>query len=620
MEVKSKALSILITDAQELAGMGAVRSLGRAGHKVFAVSPHGIGRPACAWSRWCAGELQGPDPWLFQAEFREWLLEQLRGGDFDAVVAVSEASLIALAAIRAKGTAAGVPAGVIMPLPSDAALHTTLSKFYSTQLAISLGIECPPTIFLDSARPIAEQTSELDVLRYPIIIKIDNHLAANGIYIKGRNFMAAHRAEAMRVLHELEEVPTRVIVQELIPGSGSGSFFLRHGGTVRLEFAHRRLHEVPWSGGYSSYRESCHDQRVIERGRRLLEAIDYEGVAMVEFRNHRDDDQPFFLEINGRLWGSLALMLHCGVDFPRALIECYSQGGTSPAGPSPARPGQTWPHYRAGVKCRNVYPGELSHLVSIIKADAAEEIEPAPNKLGALGRFILLTLNPMVRHDHFWWSDPMPGVVQAANGVLLVTRRGIERAIEALKGRSDALTLARLRLRHRLRDARGYYFVTPPRRILFLCYGNLCRGPFAAAYWNARVNGHGDGDGDGQTLPQAVSAGLYSKTGRAVPEVIARLADEFTVDLRGHRSVAVNRRDVEAADAIFVMDLSNYRELIEQYPCARAKTWLLGLFGPGDPGRGLQIEDPYLMEPREARGCYQQLTSASLDGLLSRMK
>ena len=49
-------------------------------------------------------------------------------------------------------------------------------------------------------------------------------------------------------------------------------------------------------------------------GQQLLDSIGYQGVAMVEFRRG-SDGQDYFLEINGRLWGSLPLALHAGVDF-----------------------------------------------------------------------------------------------------------------------------------------------------------------------------------------------------------------------------------------------------------------------------------------------------------------
>jgi hypothetical protein len=198
---------------------------------------------------------------------------------------------------------------------------------------------------------------------------------------------------------------TRIIAQELVPGKGTGAFLLRFDRKTCLSFAHRRLHEIPHTGGISSLRESCRDERLVRLGEKLLDAIDYDGVAMVEFRRDASDEQPYFLEINGRLWGSLALTLHCKVDFPAALLHCHLRGGPPP---QPAE-------YRSGLRCRNIYPAEVRHLLSILNEPKRSygDADPAPPRLRAILRFLALFLDPRIRHDYFWWSDPLPAIWQA---------------------------------------------------------------------------------------------------------------------------------------------------------------------------------------------------------------
>ena len=48
-------MRIFVTDAQELASLGAIRSLGRAGHTVIAGFPYGLSRPASTYSHYCSG-------------------------------------------------------------------------------------------------------------------------------------------------------------------------------------------------------------------------------------------------------------------------------------------------------------------------------------------------------------------------------------------------------------------------------------------------------------------------------------------------------------------------------------------------------------------------------------
>ena len=84
-------------------------------------------------------------------------------------------------------------------------------------------------------------------------------MGTDGSYRKGRCVTVSHEAEATAVLAACRALGAGAIAQELVPGYGAGAFLLRHRGEVRLRFAHRRLHEVPWSGGSFSFRGGVRD-------------------------------------------------------------------------------------------------------------------------------------------------------------------------------------------------------------------------------------------------------------------------------------------------------------------------------------------------------------------------
>src|SRR5262249_11387725 len=140
---------------------------------------------------------------------------------------------------------------------------------------------------------------------------------------------------------------------------------------------------------------------------RLLEGIGYEGVAMVEFRRARRDQTPYFVEINGRLWGSLALALHAGADFPAKLVDCYADA-------APAAPAST---YAAGIYCRNVYPGETDCVQSVLAAKGPVRGVVPPRKAFAVLEFFALFFRPRVHYDCFWLRDPAPWLRQTVRDV-----------------------------------------------------------------------------------------------------------------------------------------------------------------------------------------------------------
>ena len=592
MRAVAKKLHVLVTDAHNRAGLGACRSLGRAGYAVTAAFPYGFPRPAATWSRYGWDSAGHPDSWQDQLEFRNWMRDQVSTGRFDIVLPTSEGAIFGCQAVRGD-----FPGECLAILPSDRALQFTLSKFLCTQLAGSLGIPCPQTVFFSEGAKGGRANIEQAGLRFPIVIKTDNYLNEYGNYVKGRHFLVTDMDQAEEILHKLASLPTRILAQEWIPGSGTGACLLRFGGITWLHFAHRRLHEIPYTGGYSSYRESVRDDGLLRLGETILDAIGFEGAAMVEFRG-RPGDTSFFLEVNGRLWGSLALALHCGINFPTGLVECYRNG----------RPTMNGYEYRSGVKCRNIFPGELFYMSSVLKASAARQIEPPPSKWQALAKFFVLSLNPGIRHDYFWWSDPLPGLFQAAGTTKRFCRRFIDRATRRLQRLRTKRLLQELRAEHSSRSKQPAYFHRPLQRILFLCYGNICRSPFAEHYWQRTMHQNS------MTGPMATSAGFYPHGGRLTPAWIAELASDYAIDLTQHRSRVVTASQVDSVDAIFVMDRRNYFDLVTRFPGVRDKTYFLGWFA----GDGADIEDPYDKNVATARDCLRRL-ARSLDGLINRI-
>ena len=53
----------------------------------------------------------------------------------------------------------------------------------------------------------------------------------------------------------------------------------------------------------------------------LLDAINWQGVGMVEFKWDAEEKEFKLLEINGRFWGSLQLAIDSGVNFPRLAVQ-----------------------------------------------------------------------------------------------------------------------------------------------------------------------------------------------------------------------------------------------------------------------------------------------------------
>ena len=145
------------------------------------------------------------------------------------------------------------------------------------------------------------------------------------------------------------------MIQELIPREGTGfgaSFLMDEQGRVNASFVHKRLREYPITGGASTLRESVRHDDIREMALTLLKALDWFGVAMVEFKLDPRDGVPKLMEINPRFWGSLSLAIESGVNFPYILYQMSKGERVTPV-----------EHYDIGKKCRWLLPGDLLHFI-----------------------------------------------------------------------------------------------------------------------------------------------------------------------------------------------------------------------------------------------------------------
>ena len=99
-------------------------------------------------------------------------------------------------------------------------------------------------------------------------------------------------------------------------------------------------------------------------------------------------------------------------------------------------------------------------------------------------------------------------------------------------------------------------------RVLFVCYGNVCRSPMAEGIARKMFG----------NLVEAESAGTGAMNGRAAsPNAIEIVRSNFGVDLSRHRSRNVSEVPLDDFDYIVPMDDSVDEDLRGMYPKVSAK-------------------------------------------------
>jgi len=380
-------MRVLVLDGNQNQAVACVRSLAAKGHKVLVGNTAGWSR--AGWSRSCAGTFVYPSPRDGNRMISS-LAELARQEPGTLILPMSDATTLMISANRDLL----LQAGAKLVLPSHEDVVHAADKSFTTTLAQSLGIAVPRSVAISSA---AEALKQAGSLPYPVVLKprsSEEQEGSGASQSTGRPLYARTADEFRRAYDELGKRATSVLVQEFIPGGGTGYFALVRNGELRVEFAHRRIRDVHPTGSGSAVRESIKpDPKLREASLSILKALNWHGVAMVEFRQ-RPDGEFVFLEVNGRFWNSLPLACYAGADFPSALAEVAENGDCTPI-----------TDYKVGVRCRWL-SGDFRHLLAVWRGAPKGYPAAFPGRLSTLVK--VLTPVPGTYHDNFQLADPLP--------------------------------------------------------------------------------------------------------------------------------------------------------------------------------------------------------------------
>jgi protein-tyrosine-phosphatase/predicted ATP-grasp superfamily ATP-dependent carboligase len=560
--------AVLVLDADLPSALSIVRALGLHGLtvSVAASGPH----PLASYSRHATERLTYPDPLLHETGFIDWLGQRAAENRFGLIIPVTERTVVPIWRHRHL-----LDDRRIAVAPS-AALEQALDKALTLKLAESLGIPVPLSLTIESLDQLPAAAARIG---FPTVVKPARSMGRDGSEQLQLSVSYAHNLTQLetQVRHALRY--GGVILQEYFRGDGVGIELIADQGTVRHAFQHRRLHEVPLTGGGSSLRVSEDPVPALRAAaEQLMRATGWHGVAMVEFKYASASGDFRLMEINGRFWGSLPLAVAAGANFPVMLHQLMTTGSVGEHPPA-----------KAGVLCRQL-ARDVDWLEYVLRRAAPAQLVRLPSLREVL-RDSLLVFSPRHHFDVQSLRDPKPGWVD-------LCRLG-QRQWQRVRG----LLQQRRRLNHERRagiaGGSGHRALQRAGSVLFLCHGNINRSALAHAYAAQRY-----GDRIAMT-----SAGFHAPGGRPADPVMVDVASAHGVDLTAWQSCSLTSALVGEADVIFAMEIAHLERLASQHPGARSKAFLLGAASaPGRPA--VEVPDPY-GQPRGTyeRVCQQVITS-----------
>ncbi len=385
--------TILVTDAGRGSAISIIRSLGRKGWNVIAAdsNSHSPG----FYSRYAQGTLLYPAPQTAPHEFVATIFEAVQNRGVDLIIPVTDEVILPLAAAQAQ-----LEGVCRLALPEAAALEIVTNKLKTLELAMLLKVPVPGTCLVHTTQEARTQGA---VLGWPLVLKPQtSRLYRDQAAVEA--FSVCYADSPERLVEQMQRFEGRcpVLLQEYTEGIGQGVELLMCQGQPLAVFQHKRLREVPINGGASAFRESARlDPLLYDYSVRLLRALNWTGLAMVEFKVGRSGAK--LMEINGRVWGSLPLAVHSGMDFPARLVELLLYGPPK-ASTSPAS------DYVIGLRARTLEL-ELIWIATVLRGKRRYPFLAIPSRWQGMLALMEL-LNPTYKFDILSLEDLRPGLAE----------------------------------------------------------------------------------------------------------------------------------------------------------------------------------------------------------------
>ncbi len=372
-------------------GLGIVRSLGRRGVPVCVIDDeHSIAR----YSRYVQRSISVPSLRREEEVLQALLRASARLGLEGWVVYPTRDEMVS--ALSRNRDVLGRHFRI--PTPSWEAVQWACDKRNTYRMAEKWGVPTPRTWYPESESDLAEIDAE-----FPLVLKpaIKEHFFYQ---TKSKAWQANSRGELIEKFNQANRLaPGEIMVQELIPGDGVHQLgyctFFRNGRAVGSMVSQRTRQHPRQFGRASTYVETIAFPEIEEMSERFLAAIDYYGLAELEYKLDARDGKPKLLDFNARTWGYLTLGQHAGVDFPYLLFADQLGNEIQPC------------RGRTGIKWVRLLTDFPAAVIDILRGRMA--LRPYLRSIANSDAYAV-----------FSQDDPLPGLVEIAMLPYLMYKRG----------------------------------------------------------------------------------------------------------------------------------------------------------------------------------------------------
>jgi len=305
---------------------------------------------------------------------------------------------------------AQLPAGERLAVigPGPAKVDFALDKNSQIAAARECGFRVPETLLTHAGDGV-----DFPKLRYPIIVKPARAISFSSGKLGRDRFHACVNETELHSALQTYAPGTPLLLQEYIAGTGEGLFGLAAQDGVCAWSAHRRIRMMnPHGSGASACVSITPNADDLAAGTRLISQVAWRGLFMVELLRDAAG-KTWFVEFNGRVWGSTALARRCGLEYPAwAVLDAIGEGQAVPKKPS----------IHPGVICRHA-GREAAHGLFVLRGARSRSAVKWPSRWKTLKELLMFRTSD---HWYNWkredWRVFVADFVVTLRGVIIKKR------------------------------------------------------------------------------------------------------------------------------------------------------------------------------------------------------
>lgn len=199
-------------------------------------------------------------------------------------------------------------------LPPALSFETAMSREDTFILGRKLKIKVPKTYY-----PVSFDGLLTIPIPFPWIMKGVLDSDKNIIHVVKNIHQARKRFYAIQHYFSQKDKPP--IVQEYAPGHTIVFNAFYQNGVLKRFFIYRPIRQLPITGGICTAAETLDHPLALECGKKVLDALNWNGSASVEFKENQETGELTLLKIDPKLSSSLEIGLAAGVNFGDLLLR-----------------------------------------------------------------------------------------------------------------------------------------------------------------------------------------------------------------------------------------------------------------------------------------------------------